>query len=324
MEIPRIDIAPFLNGTNKASVSDRVAASCRDIGFLVIKGHGLKRSIMQNTFDLTRAFMELPQADKDKWHPKGPSKQRGYHGFATRSLATTLDNDAPADLRETIFLGPIDDHRQYFPSNDPAQIAYWPNTIPTKPIGIDIALRSIYREFELLAGRILRIIAHALNLPEYYFADKIDRHFSVLSCHNYPALAKAPSPGQLRTGAHTDFGALTILAMKGAGGGLEVQMPNGHWQGVRADRNELVVNLGDMMARWTTDRCRSSLHRVANPKNLADATSQRQSIGYFMHPNFDALVECLPTCLDPGEQPRYAPTTAGEHIAMKIAKSHDI
>ena len=149
MEIPTIDIAPFLDGTNKASVSDHVAASCRNIGFLVIKGHGLECSTMENAFDLTRAFMELPHADKDKWYPEGPSKQRGYHGFATRSLATTLDNDAPADLRETIFLGPIDDHRQSFPSNDPVQIAYWPNTIPTEPIGIDIALRGIYREFEL-------------------------------------------------------------------------------------------------------------------------------------------------------------------------------
>ena len=97
MEIPRIDIAPFLDGTNKASVSDRVAASCRDICFLVIKGHGLECSTMESAFDLTRTFMDFPQADKDKWYPEGPSKQRGYHGFATRSLAPTLGDDAPAD-----------------------------------------------------------------------------------------------------------------------------------------------------------------------------------------------------------------------------------
>ena len=103
MEIPRIDIAPFLNGTNKASVSEHVATSCRDIGFLIIKGHGLECSTMESAFDLTRAFMDFPQADKDKWHPKGPSKQRGYHGFATRSLATTLDNDAPADYEKRSF-----------------------------------------------------------------------------------------------------------------------------------------------------------------------------------------------------------------------------
>ena len=121
---------------------------------------------------------------------------------------------------------------------------------------------------------------------------------------------------------------MTILAMTDAatenGGGLEVRMPGGEWRGVLAGPGELVVNLGDMMARWTNDRWTSTLHRVANPANLADAGSRRQSIGYFMHPNFDARIECLPTCLDPGEQPRYAPITAGEHIAMKIAKSHNL
>ena len=324
MDIPSVNIAPFLDGKNKSSVSDQVAASCRDIGFLVIRGHGLKNTILQNAFGLIRAFMDLPQANKDRWHPKGPSRQRGYHGFATRGLATTLDNDAPADLRETIFLGPIDDHRLTFSGNEAAQIAYWPNTVPKEPKGIDDSLRGIYREFELVSNWLLRIFAHSLNLREDYFTDKIDRHFSILSCHHYPALIEPPRPGQLRTGAHTDFGALTILAMTDASGGLEVKMPDGHWRGVQAGRNELVVNLGDMMARWTNGRWRSTLHRVANPKILADATSRRQSIGYFMHPNFDTLVECLPTCLDPDEQPRYAPITAGEHIAMKIAKSHDV
>ena len=324
MDIPSVDIAPFLDSKNKSSVSDQVAASCRDIGFLVIRGHGLKNTTLQNAFGLIRAFMDLPQANKDRWHPKGPSRQRGYHGFATRGLATTLDNNAPADLRETIFLGPIDDHRRKFSGNEAAQIAYWPNTVPTEPKGIDDSLRGIYREFELVSNWLLRIFAHSLNLREDFFTDKIDRHFSILSCHHYPALTAPPRPGQLRTGAHTDFGALTILAMTDASGGLEVKMPDGHWRGVQAGRNELVVNLGDMMARWTNGRWRSTLHRVANPKNLADATSRRQSIGYFMHPNFDTLVECLPTCLDPGEQPSYAPITAGEHIAMKIAKSHDV
>ncbi|MFP6727105.1 MAG: 2-oxoglutarate and iron-dependent oxygenase domain-containing protein, partial [Alphaproteobacteria bacterium] len=89
MDIPSVNIAPFLDGENKSSVSDQVAASCRDIGFLMIRGHGLKNTILQNAFGLIRAFMDLPQAYKDRWHPKGPSRQRGYHGFATRGLATT-------------------------------------------------------------------------------------------------------------------------------------------------------------------------------------------------------------------------------------------
>ena len=325
MDIPRIDIAPFLSGdeSGKARVAAKVAASCRDIGFLVIRGHGMDQAGLQNAFALTRQFMDLARATKDQWHPTGISKQRGYHGFATRGLASTLDRDVPPDLRETVFLGPVDDHQAHFADLHEAEAAYWPNTIPTQPPGVDDALVAVYRDFERLSSDLLRIFAVALDLAEDHFADKIDRHFSILSCHHYPALLEPPKPGQLRTGAHTDFGAMTILAMTEATGGLEVRMPDGSWRGFQAGREELVVNLGDMMARWTNDKWLSTLHRVANPADLEDAMSRRQSIGYFMHPNFDAQIECLPTCLDQHATPRYAPITAGEHIAMKIAKSHE-
>ncbi len=326
MDIPRIDIAPFLTGgaADKRRVAEAVARSCRDLGFLVIAGHGLDGDVLGNAFTLTRDFMDLPEAIKNRWHPSGPAKQRGYHGFATRGLASTMDREVPPDLRETLFLGPVDDHQAHFVHLPAAATAYWPNTIPTEPPGTDTALIVLYRGFERLSDKLLRIFALALELPETYFAAKTDRHFSILSCHHYPALAAAPEPGQLRTGAHTDFGAMTILAMTDAAGGLEVRMPDGEWRGILPAPGELVVNLGDMMARWTNDRWTSTLHRVANPANLADAASRRQSIGYFMHPNFDARIECLPTCLDAGEKPRYAPITAGEHIAMKIAKSHNV
>ncbi|MDA1100201.1 MAG: isopenicillin N synthase family oxygenase [Proteobacteria bacterium] len=326
MDIPRIDISPFLTGgaVAKRLVADAVAACCRDLGFLVIAGHGLDADGLRNAFTLTRDFMDLPKAVKDRWHPTGPAKQRGYHGFATRSLASTMDREAPPDLRETVFLGPVDDHQAHFAHLPAAVAAYWPNTIPTEPPGTDTALIALYRDFERLSDTLLGIFALALDLPEDYFFAKIDRHFSILSCHHYPALAATPKPGQLRTGAHTDFGAMTILAMTDGLGGLEVRMPDGEWRGVLAAPGELVVNLGDMMARWTNARWTSTLHRVANPAKLADARSRRQSIGYFMHPNFDTRIECLPTCLDPGEKPRYAPITAGEHIAMKIAKSHSV
>ena len=182
---------------------------------------------------------------------------------------------------------------------------------------------AIYRGFERLSADLLRIFALALDMPEDHFADKIDRHFSILSCHHYPALTAPPLPNQLRTGAHTDFGAMTILAMTEATGGLEVNMPDGSWAGVQAAPHELVINLGDMMARWTNDRWHSTLHRVVNPPDLTDAMSRRQSIGYFMHPNYDAPIECFPTCLDSGETSLYPTITAGEHIAMKIEKSHN-
>ena len=101
-----------------------------------------------------------------------------------------------------------------------------------------------------------------------------------------------------------------------------VRLPDGGWAAVRPGPGEFVVNLGDMMARWTNERWASTLHRVVNPP-LGAAQSRRLSIGMFVHPNYDQRIECVPTCLAAGEKPRYPAITAGEHIKRKIERSHE-
>jgi isopenicillin N synthase-like dioxygenase len=323
-DIPTIDIAPFLTGEEdrKHDVARAVAKVCEVTGFLIVSGHGIQQSIIDDAFAASRGFFDLDQAKKDQWHPTGPARQRGYHALATRGLANTLDQSIPPDLRETVFLGPLRDHGTYLASIPEAATAYAPNIYPDTPAAFSKALRSIYRAYERLSLDLLRIFAVALNIPEDAFTSKMGRNFSILSSHHYPPLSAPPSPGQLRTGAHTDFGVFTVLAMTDAVGGLEARLPDGRWTPVRPRPGTLVVNLGDMMARWTNDRWTSTLHRVANPTALGAWESRRQSIGFFAHPDFDARIECVPTCLKPDQVPLYPPVTAGEHIALKIAKSH--
>ncbi|MFY0614076.1 MAG: isopenicillin N synthase family oxygenase [Hyphomicrobiaceae bacterium] len=322
--IPVTDIAPFLGGDahDKQHVADDVARACAETGFLVISGHSLAQSTVDAAISGGFAFFDQPAAVKDQYHPTGEAQQRGYHGVETRGLASTLDNNAPKDLRESLFLGPVDDHRATYAHIPQATTAYAANILPAEPVGYDHTLIDIYRGFEHLAADLMRIFAVALKLPEDHFAGLIDKHFSILSTHHYPALTEAPKPGQLRTGAHTDYGALTILAMTDASGGLEARMADGRWIPVQAGRGELVVNLGDMMQRWTNDRWVSTMHRVVTPDKLGDAMSRRLSIGYFMHPNYDAEIRCIPTCLEAGEKPRHPAITAGDHIRTKIEKSH--
>lgn len=322
--IPIIDLAPFLGGglAEKRAVAREVARVCEATGFLIVSGHGIPKSVLEAAFTASRAFFDQDQAAKDKWHPQGPARQRGYHALATRGLANTLDKSVPPDLRETVFLGPIDDHRARYADPPEAATAYAENIYPDQPAEFSPALTALYRAYERLSSDLLRVFAVALDLPEDGFADKMDRHFSILSSHHYPPLSEPPRDGQLRTGAHTDFGAFTILAMTDAIGGLEALSSRGDWLPVTPPQGALVVNLGDMMARWTNDRWKSTLHRVVNPDRLGAWESRRQSIGFFAHPNFDATIECIPTCLASGEIPRYPPITAGGHIALKIAKSH--
>ena len=323
MHVPTIDIAPFLDGSAREVVAARVARACEEIGFLTVTGHGIAPEVVERAFERSRALFDLPQARKDRFHPTGSSRQRGYHGFATRGLAYTLGERAPPDLRESYFLGPIDDHRSHFRSQPDAADAYAPNIYPDEPEGTTEALVAIYQAYEGLAADLLRVFAIALGESEDFFAGAIGRHFSILASHHYPPLSTPPAPGQLRTGAHTDYGALTILAMTEADGGLEVRMPDGRWQPVRPPNGALVVNLGDMMARWTNDRWTSTLHRVGNPRELGSTRSRRQTIGLFHHPDFDASIEAIPSCVPPNEAPKYPPISAGSHIAMKIAASHD-
>ena len=322
--VPTIDISPFFDGDaeGRRAVAAQVAKTCESVGFLIISGHRFPADLFERATGELFAFFDLPSATKNRWHPTGLSKQRGFHGFATRGLAYTLGQQTPPDLRETVFLGPVDDHRAYYADMPEAATSYAPNLIPTEPAGIDTTLVEMYRAYESLAHVMLRVFAAALTLPEDFFNGVLARHFSILSCHHYPALTEAPLPGQLRTGAHTDFGAMTILAATDAEGGLEVRLPDGTWAACTPKKGEFVVNLGDMMARWTNQRWTSNLHRVANPP-LARAQSRRLSIGLFVHPNYDQAITCVPTCLAPGETPRYPVISAGEHIKRKIERSHE-
>ena len=322
--VPTIDIGPFSRGDASArrAIAAQVAQTCGRTGFLIISGHRFPADPLERARRQLFAFFDLPGETKNRWHPTGPSKQRGYHGFATRALGNTLGEQSPPDLRESVFLGPVDDHRSYYAGMPEATTSYAPNLIPDEPPGLEATLAALYREYERLALDMLRIFAAALELPENFFDGILARHFSILSCHHYPVLVEAPLPGQLRTGAHTDYGAMTILAATDAEGGLEVRLPDGSWAGVRPRPGELVVNLGDLMARWTNERWASTLHRVVNPP-LGMAQSRRLSIGMFVHPSYDQRIECVPTCLAAGEQPRYPAISAGEHIKRKIDRSHE-
>ena len=173
---------------------------------------------------------------------------------------------------------------------------------------------------ESLAERLMRIFALALGMPEKFFADKIDRHITAMRLNHYAEATRPPLPDQLRAGAHSDYGSLTILLATAGAGGLQVRGSDGAWCDVEPVPDTFIVNLGDLMAQWTNDRWVSTLHRVANPAPDRRAGSRRASIAFFHQPNHDALIECLPTCRRPDDPPRYAPTTSGAHLLAKTAK----
>ena len=312
--VPVIDLRPWFDGTRKQPVARAVADACETIGFLVISGHGVDQGLIDNAFAAATAFYDLPQTDKDRLRPADGASPRGYHAIETKNLAKTLGYDNPPDLREQFYIGPLADRSGAFAHLPHAAALYGPNIWPDAPSDYRLAMTRYYTAMEGLGRALMRIFAVALEVPEAFFDDKIDRHFSTLPANHYPAPIGDPRPGQVRCGEHTDFGSLTILALNDAPGGLQVKTADGTWNDVTALSGQFIVNIGDMMQRWTNGRWVSTLHRVVNPPADRRAESRRLSIGYFLHPNYDAEIACLPSCV--GAHP--PPVLAGELMRQKF------
>jgi isopenicillin N synthase-like dioxygenase len=240
---------------------------------------------------------------------------RGYRGFNIGSLAHSSGKAAPPDLRETFLVGPPD-----VPPGVAPEGCFAPNRWPQRPAELEGVFVEYYRAMAELAARTLDLAARALGCPPSYFRGFIDQSVSQLQVINYPAQIEPPQETQLRASAHTDFGTLTLLLAEDKPGGLQVQRGDGSWLDVAPPEPECyIVNIGDLMARWTNDRWRSTVHRVVNPPRAAGASARRTSVVFFHHPNEHAQIKCLPGCASAERPARYPPTTAGAHMRAKIA-----
>ncbi len=321
-DVPIIDISPFLDGGTEgvARVGAEVDAACRDIGFFQIVGHGVATTEVDAVYDQARAFFSLPDDRKELAAQPSPDQVRGWSGVGKEGLSYSLGDEAPGDLKEKMDIGPpdVDRANAYF-TCDEAGPHFAPNVWPDLP-GFRPAWESYFRTMSELSRQLMAIFAVGLELPIDFFEPTIDRHISMLRALHYPNQPDDPLPGQLRAGAHSDYGSLTIVRQEDRPGGLQVFGKQGEWLDVPVIPEAFVVNIGDLMAEWTNDRWVSTLHRVVNPPRDLANDADRVSIVFFHQPNYDAVIECLPTVLEKGEIPRYAPITSGQHLYDKFTK----
>jgi isopenicillin N synthase-like dioxygenase len=317
LSVPVINIEPFRTGAaaEKRDVAATVDRACRDIGFLVISGHGIAPEMVEETREVARDFFDLPLEEKLRVAQPAPNVSRGYTRLGSEAVARSRGAaSAVGDLNETLIIGPVDPVDPAYAAAPAAGQHFAANLWPERPPALQPILTRYHRAMSNLAQTLMRIFALGLGLDENFFDDKIDRSISRLRIRNYPAQTAKPLPGQLRAGAHSDYGSLTILATEDKPGGLQVCNATGDWVDVPVVPGCFIVNLGDLMARWTNDAWVSTLHRVVNPPEEAGPESRRMSLVFFHNPNYDAPVACIPTCLKPGDAPKYDPTTSGEHL----------
>lgn len=325
--VPIIDISPYRSGDGPArrTLADTIDKVCREIGFMVIAGHGVDPGLIARVEEASRRFFDLPVEEKMRIVRPAPDVTRGYIPFKAEVLVRSRGGNAEGDLNESLVIGPIDVGTSEYYTSPSAGRHFAPNLWPERPPELRAVYESYFRVMEALAADVMHLFALALGLPETFFAPCIDRHISRLRVRNYPAPEAPPPGGQLRAGAHSDYGSLTILKTEDAPGGLQVLGKDGRWVDVPHVPGCFVVNIGDMMARWTNDRWVSTLHRVVNPPMEQAASSRRQSLVFFHNPNYDAVVSCLPGCADAANPPKYPATTSGGHLREKfVATQQDI
>ncbi|MEM9037680.1 MAG: 2OG-Fe(II) oxygenase family protein [Actinomycetota bacterium] len=316
--VPVIDLSAAADPVGRASLARTIDEVCRRSGFLVIVGHGIDPDLVDRMHDTSLAFFELPSEVKRRSTPGGDEASiRGFIDAPSYVAASEVET-APdlCEMYTSNRLGEPGVAKPEVLGDDYASYGS-PNIWPAEDLpGFQPVWEEYYAALEGLAEEMMRLFALALELPEDFFADKIDDHMTNLVANYYPPLAAEPLPGQWRKGPHSDWGTLTILHQDESG--LQVYDRDGdQWLDVPVVEDAFVVNIGDLMEIWTNDRWRSTKHRVPAPTGEA-ATVTRVSIPFFHQPNWDALVECLPSCLEPGEDPRHPPVYSGPYILERV------
>jgi isopenicillin N synthase-like dioxygenase len=309
--IPVIDLEGLSGGPNaRRGVGKRMGAACERSGFLIIVNHGIPADIINRMYSLTKEFFRLPLEEKLKVRTEFADQAGGSGGYrppGLTALARTLDADSPPDLVETFGMRPVTGCDR--------------NKWPERPVGFEIIWKEYYGLLDRLAMRLMRAFALALDLPEDWFDDKFDRatKYTSMLANYYPPQTTAPLPGQLRRGAHTDYGSLTILLQDDTSGGLEVRDGNGDWRDAPRVPGSFLVNIGDLMAHWTNDQWVSTLHRVVNPAP-EHADRDRLTIPFFHQPDAEAVITCIPSCRSAARPAKHPPVTSGEWRDAKIRK----
>jgi isopenicillin N synthase-like dioxygenase len=318
-EVPVIDLAPARQGglDERRRVARAIDVACREIGFFAITGHGVDDRVVDDLHRVAHAFFGLPRSEKlAACHPV-PGTNRGYHPLGDETLAAANDVATPPDLKEYFHVGPVETTADPYYTSPPGRRHFAPNIWPAAPAGFERAATVYYTTMSRLIVPLMRLAALALDVEETFFDGMVDRSIGTMRLNYYPAQNRPPSAGQLRAGAHTDYGGFTILSGEQVAGGLEVLTRDGRWVEVPTSPTTFVVNIGDLLMRWTNDRWLSNMHRVVNPPRGDGPSLPRLSVAFFNHPNYDALIACLPS----QGPPRHAPVLAGDYRDLKYAKT---
>ena len=317
-DIPLIDLSQqFENSDAEIRIAGQIDLACRRSGFFAVRGHGIPETIIERCWQVSSQFFALSEEEKLKVKMPFSGYPYGFAAMEGETLSRSRGEQAPPDLKENFSAGPNTKPPPGIAS-DEAVFVFSENQWPQNPANFQDAWETCYEAMTLFSSRLMSLFALALKLPKDYFDQFLQQPISALRANHYPALDKPPLTGQLRAGAHSDYGSLTLLFQEEGLSGLEILNRQKKWTPVAQCKPEMIVNLGDLMERWTNGRWISTLHRVNLPDTKKNPNQSRMSLAFFHQPDWDARIECLPTCVSPGETAKYSVVTSGRHLMERF------
>ncbi|CAM0956410.1 unnamed protein product [Alopecurus aequalis] len=306
LDLPVVDLA----SPDLQSAAHAVRKACVESGFFYVTNHGIQDELLETVFAESKKFFELPL--EEKMAPQRNSTHRGYNPPYAQKLDAS--SKFQGDLKESFYIGPVGDVDM---RNDPNQ---WP---PKERFPSWKDTMKLYHETAMAAGkRILSLIALSLDLDAEFFQKigAFDNPSAAIWLLHYPGEVNESDNGYYGASAHSDYGMITLLATDGTPGLQICREKDKHpqlWEDVHHIEGTLIVNIGDLLERWTNCDFRSTLHRVVT------VGKERYSVAYFLDPNPDLVVQCLESCCCEAYPPRFPPITAGDYLKERLRATYN-
>ena len=308
-KIPSLDLRDFLSEDpqRKEEFVQSIGKAFQEIGFCAVKGHLLSDELVERLYKQIKLFFDLPDEVKTKYEVPQYAGQRGYVAFGKESAKGSKHGD----LKEYWHFG------QYISEDEKDKYNYFPNIHVDELPEFNKVGKEVYSTLEKTAKYILRALAMYLNIEENYFDQYIKNGNSILRPIHYPPILDDPKEA-VRASAHGDINLITLL-MGAHGKGLQVLHSNGEWIDATASKDELMINIGDMLSRHTNNVLKSTVHRVVNPdKELLKKS--RYSIPFFMHPVSEMKLDVLESCVSEESPKSFDDITAGDFLNERLVE----
>ncbi|KAK7430043.1 hypothetical protein QQZ08_003434 [Neonectria magnoliae] len=322
--IPLIDFSRFLNGApaERTETAKAILRGFQTAGFIYLKNHAIPSDDLKHVFSMSARFFDQPLDAKLDLSWTTPEANRGYSAPGREKVSQLKDIDDVKRIREA-----APDLKETYEIGREGEVGH-PNQWPEEKgavVGFKADMLAFHDQCKKLHVEVMRAIAVGMGLDEEFFDSFVDVGDNTLRLLHYPEVKSEVfkiNPGAVRAGEHSDYGSVTLLFQDNRGG-LQVKSPNGQFVDATPIEGTVVINAGDLLARWSNDTIKSTIHRVVEPPRKAEQSyPPRYSIAYFCNPNFKSHIEAIPGTYATEQDKKYGGINSGDYLVQRLTATY--